>query len=146
MLEKFSLPGRFELIENRSKWILDVAHNPGAAKNFKHRLKSINLDKDNTMIISMMRDKNLEEFIDVFRDIVSLWVVCKMDTDRSFSSNELKEKLGGIGIKNIIVMDTPYEAFKYVENLRPISDNVIVSGSFELVGPAKEYLSKVREI
>jgi len=146
VLENFSLPGRFELIENRSKWILDVAHNPGAAKNFKHRLKSINLDKDNTMIISMMRDKNLEEFIDVFRDIVSLWVVCKMDTDRSFSSNELKQKLRGIGIKNIIVMDTPYEAFKYVENLRPISDNVIVSGSFELVGPAKEYLSKVREI
>jgi len=146
MLENFSLSGRFELIENRSRWILDVAHNPGAAKNFKHRLKSIKLEKDNTMIISMMRDKNLEEFIDVFRDMVSLWVVCKMDTDRSFSSNELKEKLGAIGIKNIIVMDTPYEAFKYVENLRPISDNVIVSGSFELVGPAKEYLSKVREI
>ena len=93
-----------------------------------------------------IRDRNLEEFIDIFRDIVSLWVVCKMDTDRSFLSNELKEKLGAIGIKNIIVMDTPYEAFKYVENLRPISDNIIVSGSFELVGPAKEYLSKTREI
>ena len=36
-LEIFSLPGRFELIESKSRWILDVAHNPGAAKNFRDR-------------------------------------------------------------------------------------------------------------
>ena len=94
----------------------------------------------------MMRDKNLEDFISVFKDMVSNWVVCKMDTNRSFTSQELKERLRLLGINDITLADSPYEAFKYVENLRPISDNIIVSGSFELVGPAKEYLSKTREI
>ncbi len=144
-LEGFSLPGRFELIENKSLWILDVAHNPGAAKNFRDRLSAIKLKEINTMIISMMRDKNLEDFIGVFRDIVSNWVVCKMETDRSFTSQELEERLGLLGINDIKVTQTPYEAFKYVENLRPIRDNIVVSGSFELVGPAKEYLSRTRE-
>jgi dihydrofolate synthase/folylpolyglutamate synthase len=145
-LESFSLPGRFELIESKSRWILDVAHNPGAAKNFRDRLNTMKLEPGNTMIISMMRDKNLEDFIGVFKDMVSNWVVCKMDTDRSFTSQELKERLRLLGINDITLADSPYEAFKYVENLRPISDNIIVSGSFELVGPAKEYLSKTREI
>ena len=145
-LESFSLPGRFELIESKSRWILDVAHNPGAAKNFRDRLNTMKLEPGNTMIISMMRDKNLEDFIGVFKDMVSNWVVCKMDTDRSFTSQELKERLRLQGINDITLADSPYEAFKYVENLRPISDNIIVSGSFELVGPAKEYLSKTREI
>ena len=145
-LEIFSLPGRFELIESKSRWILDVAHNPGAAKNFRDRLNTMKLEPGNTMIISMMRDKNLEDFIGVFKDMVSNWVVCKMDTDRSFTSQELKERLRLLGINDITLADSPYEAFKYVENLRPISDNIIVSGSFELVGPAKEYLSKTREI
>tara|TARA_B100001250_G_scaffold76698_1_gene62824 strand:+ start:2834 stop:4108 length:1275 start_codon:yes stop_codon:yes gene_type:complete len=146
VLESFYLPGRFEIIESKSRWILDVAHNPGAAINFRNRLSTMKLREDNTMIISMMRDKNLEDFIDVFRNLVSNWVVCKMDTDRSFTSQELKEKLRLLGINDIKVTETPYQAFKYVENLIPISDNIIVSGSFELVGPAKEYLSKTIEI
>ncbi len=146
VLESFYLPGRFEIIESKSRWILDVAHNPGAAINFRNRLSTMKLRENNTMIISMMRDKNLEDFIDVFRNLVSNWVVCKMDTDRSFTSQELKEKLRLLGIKDIKVTETPYQAFKYVENLIPISDNIIVSGSFELVGPAKEYLSKTIEI
>ncbi len=145
-LKNFSIPGRFEQIEKKSKWILDVAHNPGAANNFRDRLNRMGLNNNNVMIISMMRDKNLEAFIDVFKDIVSKWIVCRMDTERSLSSRELKNRLGNLGIKNITVKETPYEAFKYVENLEPISDNIIVSGSFELVGPAKEYLNNAREI
>ena len=96
------------------------------------------------MIFSMMKDKNLDLFINVFKDIISDWIVCKMNTERSYTTLELEKKLTGLGVDNIKVMESTEEAFKYVENLEPISDNIIVSGSFELVGPAKQYLSEKR--
>ena len=144
ILKDFFIPGRFELIKSGTNWVLDVAHNPAAAKNFRERLSTLNIKQNNTMIFSMMKDKNLDLFINVFKDIISDWIVCKMNTDRSYTTLELEKKLAGLGVGNIKVMESTEEAFKYVENLEPISDNIIVSGSFELVGPAKQYLSEKR--
>ena len=144
ILKDFFIPGRFELIKSGTNWVLDVAHNPAAARNFRKRLSTLNIKQNNTMIFSMMKDKNLDLFINVFKDIISDWVVCKMNTERSYTTLELEKKLAGLGIDNIKVMESTEEAFKYVENLEPISDNIIVSGSFELVGPAKQYLSEKR--
>ena len=144
ILKDFFIPGRFELIKSGTNWVLDVAHNPAAAKNFRERLSTLNIKQNNTMIFSMMKDKNLDLFINVFKDIISDWIVCKMNTERSYTTLELEKKLAGLGVDNIKVMESTEEAFKYVENLEPISDNIIVSGSFELVGPAKQYLSEKR--
>ena len=144
ILKDFFIPGRFELIKSGTNWVLDVAHNPAAAKNFRERLSTLNIKQNNTMIFSMMKDKNLDLFINVFKDIISDWIVCKMNTERSYTTLELEKKLTGLGVDNIKVMESTEEAFKYVENLEPISDNIIVSGSFELVGPAKQYLSEKR--
>ena len=144
ILKDFFIPGRFELIKSGTNWVLDVAHNPAAAKNFRKRLSTLNIKQNNIMIFSMMKDKNLDLFINVFKDIISDWVVCKMNTERSYTTLELEKKLARLGIDNVKVMESTEEAFKYVENLEPISDNIIVSGSFELVGPAKQYLSEKR--
>jgi len=144
ILKDFFIPGRFELIKSETNWVLDVAHNPAAAKNFRERLNTLNIKQNNVMIFSMMKDKNLDLFINVFKDIISDWVVCKMDTERSYTTLELENRLIKLGIENIKVMEVTEEAFKYVENLEPISDNIIVSGSFELVGPAKQYLNQKR--
>jgi len=144
ILKDFFIPGRFEQIKSTTNWVLDVAHNPAAAKNFRERLGTLNIKQNNVMIFSMMKDKNLDLFINVFKDIVSDWVVCKMDTERSYTTLELKNRLASLGIDNIKVMELTEEAFKYVENLESISDNIIVSGSFELVGPAKQYLNQKR--
>ena len=144
LLSDFFIPGRFELIKSRTNWVLDVAHNPSAAKNFRERLSTLNIKQNNIMIFSMMKDKNLDLFINVFKDIVSDWVVCKMDTERSYTPLEIKNRLTRLGINNIKIIEVTEDAFKYVENLEPISDNIIVSGSFELVGPAKQYLNQKR--
>ena len=67
-----------------------------------------------------------------------------MDTERSYTPLEIKNRLTRLGINNIKIIEVTEDAFKYVENLEPISDNIIVSGSFELVGPAKQYLNQKR--
>ena len=55
-------------------------------------------------------------------------------------SNEIEKKMMPLGIKNFKTASNPIDAIKTIEKNVRISDNIIVSGSFELVGPVREYL------
>ena len=94
------------------------------------------------MIFSMMKDKQLELYINAFRDLVQTWVICEMETERSFRVKKLEKKMSNMGINNIHCAISPLEAIKTLEKNVSISNNVIVSGSFELVGPIREFLLK----
>jgi len=45
-----------------------------------------------------------------------------------------------MGIENVYSATSPLDAIKTLEKNASISNNVIVSGSFELVGPIREFL------
>lgn len=143
ILKNFYLPGRFEKIVKNLTWILDVAHNPNAAKNLLNRLEILPEKGSKYMIISMMKDKDISGFIDIFSGIISKWVVCKMDTERSLTSEELSEKLVTFGASDVTVLDSPKKAFNYVNEIASKDDTAIVTGSFQLVGPAKSWLKSV---
>ena len=143
ILKNFYLPGRFEKIVKNLTWILDVAHNPDAAENLLNRLEILPEKGSKYMIISMMKDKDISGFIDIFSGIISKWVVCKMDTERSLTSEELSEKLVTFGASDVTVLDSPKKAFNYVNEIASKDDTAIVTGSFQLVGPAKSWLKSV---
>lgn len=144
ILKKFYLPGRFEKIEKNLTWILDVAHNPQAANNLFKRLELLPKIGAKYMIISMMKDKDISGFIDVFSDVISEWIVCKMDTERSLTAHEISEKLVTFGLSNVTVMTDPKKAFNYVKGIASKDDIAIVTGSFELVGPAISWFDSVQ--
>ena len=140
LLDSFSIPGRFQIFDYRIPWILDVAHNPNAAINFRERLETIELTDKNIMIVSLMKDKDLEEFVSLFEDIVAKWVVCTMNTPRSLSGDEISKRLSEKGLFNITVLNYPDEAFEYIETINHNYNAVIVTGSFEIVGPCIQWL------
>ena len=104
------------------------------------RLDSLEPAMRDFMIFSMMKDKDLDGFIEVFIDVISKWVVCKMNTERSFSSRQLEKKLIDFGVANVTVTSGPREAFSYVSSNASHQDSVLVTGSFEIVGPAKKWI------
>ena len=63
-----------------------------------------------------------------------------MESERSFSLNEIEKKMMALDIKDFKTASNPIDAIKTIEKNVRISDNIIVSGSFELVGPVREYL------
>ncbi|SVA86448.1 uncharacterized protein METZ01_LOCUS139302 [marine metagenome] len=135
LLGSFSIPGRFQIFDYRIPWILDVAHNPNAAINLRERLGTIELTDKNIMIVSLMKDKDLEEFVSLFEDIVAKWVVCTMNTPRSLSGDEISKRLSEKGLFDVTVLNDPDEAFEYIETINHNYNAVIVTGSFEIVGP-----------
>ena len=59
IVRNFRIPGRFEIIEKDVPWILDVAHNANAAKNFLQRLESLKLGNNNIIIrVIIIYNKN----------------------------------------------------------------------------------------
>ena len=140
IIDEFILPGRFELLDLHHRWILDVAHNPSAAENLRQRIDRSKINSDFSMIFSMMKDKHLELYLNAFKDLVDTWIICEMKTERSFRVKQIESKMNNMGIDNIYCARSPVDAIKTLEKNVSLSNNVIVSGSFELVGPIREFL------
>jgi len=140
LLSNFSVPGRFEIIEKKQTWILDVAHNPHAAENLKKKLESLDPHKKITAILSMMRDKDVIGFVKILDDLVAQWIVCEMDTPRSHSAQALHKKLIDCGMANVSAESGLMEAFSNIKNCTKKNDRILITGSFEIVGPAKKWL------
>jgi len=140
LLSNFSVPGRFEIVEQKQTWILDVAHNPHAAENLKKKLESLNPGKKITVILSMMQDKDVIGFVKILDDLVAQWIVCEMDTSRSYSAQTLQKKLIDYGMANVCAESGLIEAFSNIKNRTKKNDRILITGSFEIVGPAKKWL------
>ena len=152
LLKNFSVPGRFQIIEKKQTWILDVAHNPHAARNLSWRLRSLGFQENNinplknshskfTVILSMMQDKDVIGFVkEIDQPFVTDWIVCEMDTPRSYSAEVLQKKLIDYGIANVTAEPELLEAFSNIKNRTKKNDRILVTGSFEIVGPAKKWL------
>ena len=152
LLKNFSVPGRFQIIEKKQTWILDVAHNPHAARNLSRKLHSLGFQESNinplknghskfTVILSMMLDKDVIGFVkEIDQSFVTEWIVCEMDTPRSYTAEVLQKKLNDYGIANVRAEPELLEAFSNIKNRSKKNDRILVTGSFEIVGPAKKWL------
>ena len=89
------------------------------------------------MIFGMMRDKDIENYIKIFKNRVKDWIATGLDSSRASSAAEISEFLNGENISNVIKANNPAEAIDEAKKVSHNYDAVIVSGSFELIGPVK---------
>ncbi len=78
------------------------------------------------MIFSMMKDKQLELYLNTFKDLVQTWIICEMETDRSFGVKQIEKKMNTMGINNIHLCNISFRSNKDSEKNVSISNNVIV--------------------
>ena len=88
----------------------------------------------------MMQDKDVIGIVEVLDDLVDHWIVCQMNTPRSHTAETLQKKLNDFGITNVTVESGLHEAFSNIKNHSKKNDRILVTGSFEIVGPAKIWL------
>ncbi len=82
--------GRFEIIHHGITFILDGAHNVGAAIKLKQSLKTFYRSRKYIFVFGMFRDKQVEEFIKIFLvDAFKIFLTLLPDKSRSFTTTEL---------------------------------------------------------
>jgi len=94
-VNRLGLAGRFEQREvNGKTFLLDVAHNPAAMENLARQLFKRFPDKQFTVVIAMMEDKNINESLTPLLPIVDAWHLTSIEGfSRAASTEQLRTHL-----------------------------------------------------
>ena len=146
VLETLSLAGRFESRIDRETGvsvILDVSHNPAAASDLSHRLKSFRnglpVSARVIGVLAVLNDKDIEGIVVSLLSTVDIWYIAQVEGVRRLSVEQAMSRLSQA------CPNTEFTAFQSVESAyaqacskaRPI-DQVVVAGSFHTVSCIRE--------
>jgi dihydrofolate synthase/folylpolyglutamate synthase len=137
-LESITLQGRFQQIGDR--WILDVAHNPGAAEVLAAHLQARQTGGHITAIVGMLGDKDLAGFITPLTPFVDAWIAVSLPGSRAQSAGKLAPRIANLTGKPCLIVDDPEDAFRLADDRAGEHDLILVTGSFHVVGPALNWI------
>lgn len=133
--------GRFQIIDrDRHQWVLDVAHNPQAARVLRDRIALLGDVADRTAVLSMLNDKDVDGFVAELTDVVDRWIVCTVEDPRAPGPEPLALQVATRTGRPVIQAMGPTDSFEKAERLTGTGGRILVCGSFRIVGPALEWL------
>ena len=138
-LERVRLTGRMqsEMIGS-TECLLDVAHNPQAAKYLADRLQQQPKPSKRTLVLGMLSDKDRQGVIDMLRPITDEWYLVSLQGPRASQADELL-KLVGSDAPHQCFMSVS-EALDHLSNSISESEQVVICGSFLTVTEALSWL------
>jgi len=136
-LLEVELPGRFQVIPGRPLVILDVAHNPQAARVLSDNLGSQLGDgayhPRTWAVFGMLRDKDVAAVVRALTARVTHWLPCSLSGARAAHADELAGTLASEGIAAPRLFSSPLEAFRHAQENADDNDRILVFGSFQTV-------------
>ena len=133
-LQAASLPGRFQVVSEQPLLILDVAHNPHAARYLVNRLAQVinpvNASKQGKVraVVGMLSDKDIAGTLACLSERVDEWYCAPLEGPRGASAGQLAEHL--VSARQFSDVET---AWRQAMQDADTQDVVIVCGSFHTV-------------
>ena len=136
-LREARLPGRFQILPGRPAVVLDVAHNPQAARVLADNLDVLiaqNAARGKTWaVFGMLRDKDIASVVAALAGRIEHWLPCSLDGPRAASAAELSTLLANAGISAGQMFESPAAAFRHAHEKAGDDDRILVFGSFQTV-------------
>ena len=133
-LLEVELPGRFQVLPGRPAVVLDVGHNPHAARALDYSLLQMGFYERTTAVCGMMRDKDMDAVVAALAQRIDRWYVCDLPaTLRAATGEELAEVVRRHG-GQATVFPTAADAYRAALADGGERDRVVVFGSFFTVG------------
>ena len=141
ILEVGCLPGRFERMEFASgEWVLDVAHNPDAGTCLTKSLNALP-PRPAIWVLGMHSDKDVAGFVQALSlNAEDLVIVTRADSPKACSIEELARAVAARPHAKLMRCDSVAEACGQAAELSGAGYRVVVTGSFNTVGPARTWL------
>ena len=133
------LPGRFQIVSDAPRLILDVAHNPHAAAYLAARLKSLPKTGRVLAVIGMLHDKDIGGTLACMESVVDSWYCAPLEGPRGATAEQLLEHLGKGAIYNSVA-----QAWQAAMADAKPEDTVLVCGSFHTVAHVMEVMDAGR--
>lgn len=138
-IQNAMLPGRFQIISEAPRTILDVAHNPHAATYLAGRLKTLSKTGRVLAVVGMLHDKDIAGTLANLQAEVDDWYCAPLEGPRGATAEQLLEHLRA-GKVYTSVAQAWHAA---MADARP-EDTVLVCGSFHTVAHVMEEIDAGR--
>jgi len=102
-LVEVALAGRFQLVPGRPQLILDVAHNPHAARSLAQNLAALPPAKT-FAVFAMLKDKDMAGVAQALDAEIDVWLVAGIDAPRGASAVELAGMLRQAQVRGEVVV------------------------------------------
>jgi dihydrofolate synthase/folylpolyglutamate synthase len=134
------LPGRCQRLMLEHEWVLDVAHNPQAARTLRAQLQRLPAAADCTLVLGLLGDKEVAGFAAPLAPLARRLILCGLEDPRAGDLAGTRAALERAGIAVDAAVASPAEAFALARGLTTPGGRIIVCGSFRVVGPALQWL------
>lgn len=136
-LKRAQLPGRFQQISEQPRVILDVAHNPHAAKYLAHKLTT--LPKEGTVyaLVGMLRDKDIKGALAEVAPYIDSWYCAPLSGPRGTSAEQIAHYVSPARCFQSVA-----QAWAALQTVATAKDTIIVFGSFHTVAEIMEVLEQ----
>lgn len=142
-LTQVRLPGRFQVVApgpGRASWILDVAHNPDAARVLAMNLRTLPACGRTLAVCGVLADKDAAAIAAALRGSFAAWWLFSTDGARGTPAAVLALRMADhIDVPMTLAEDVAAACAAAAAAADPI-DRIVVFGSFHTVGPALDWL------
>ena len=133
-LAKVTVPGRFQVLPGDVPLILDVAHNPQAARALAANLSAWPMPGKVYAVVAMMADKDINSIIALMAGVVDHWCLTSIDLPRAATAEQLAATLVETvpGAQHELCPSVDEALGQLAAMIQP-NDRVVVFGSFYTV-------------
>ncbi len=134
------LAGRFQVVGERPEWVLDVAHNPDAARVLAVGLAARRRADRTIAVCGILADKDVEGIAVALAGSVDTWIAAALHGPRAQAPQALAARLQAVTGATATPAAGVAEACDQARGMAGPGDRIVVFGSFQTVGPALTWL------
>ena len=144
VIEMTKVAGRTEIFKPTSNdsyqcdIMLDVAHNPHAAKHLAKTIKRLGYQKVHA-VVGMLKDKDISAILVEVRDCIETWYFASLSGTRAASAQEINSLADKLALEGNC-FDNVEHAFTMAKNSANANELVLVFGSFFTVAEVRPAL------
>ena len=137
-LAAVELAGRFHVLPGRPTIVLDVAHNPHAARALAATLGDMGFHPRTHAVVGMLADKDIAGVVTAVKPRIERWHVAPLPGPRGASAARMRDAVIGAGVPSqaVVAHDDIAAAFAAARGEADEADRIIVFGSFLTVAAA----------
>jgi dihydrofolate synthase/folylpolyglutamate synthase len=137
-LVRVELAGRFQVLPGRPTIVLDVAHNPQAARAFASTLGDMGFHPRTHAVFAMLADKDIDGVVKAVAPRVDTWFVAPLPGPRGASAERIAQVLrdAGVSAQSIRAFGDVEHAFVAAREEADETDRIAAFGSFLTVAAA----------
>ena len=133
-LARVELPGRFQVLPGRPTVVLDVAHNPQAARVLADNLGEMGFFPETHAVFGMLGDKDIAGVCNALGKTFSSWSLADLAVPRGATAEALARALADSGAEGqVLRFRNPRDAYVAARKRAGENDRIVVFGSFHTV-------------